>query len=455
LPADKLLQYRFFNGNPSVAQRREGERMVYSWEMTGIKPLSTEPNMVAPSDVAPKLVMSTSPDWESKSMWFYRVNEDYGSFGWDDEILKKTREILEGAENEHDSISRLTHWVADEIRYSGISMGEGEGFTLHKGSMTFADRCGVCKDKAGMLVTMLRAAGFEAYAAMTMAGSRIEDIPADQFNHSVTVVKRRSGEYQLLDPTWVPFVRELWSSAEQQQHYLMGLPDGADLMETPVSPAQAHYITFDGFSAIGEDGTLTGGFTLRAEGQSDAAIRRIFTSSARESWNGRIAQALREAHPNAELVSLSFEDPYDYSDPILLTIEYTVPRYATVTSQYIIFTPFLLAGPFSRAIGHLGLDTGLETREYPFRDRCSRMMNVSESVRVPQYSRVVFAPENKERIGQAARFDGKYSPAERQVSVSMEVVLEKRVYEPYEWPNVREVVSWHERYRSEPVILAR
>jgi hypothetical protein len=455
LPADKNLQYRFYNGNPKVEQRRDGQQMIYRWELNDIKPFRSEPNMVALSDVAPKLVMSTSPDWEAKSMWFYKVNEDYGSFEWDEEILKKTREILKDAENEHDSISRLTHWVADEIRYSGISMGEGEGFTLHKGTMTFTDRCGVCKDKAGMLVTMLRAAGFESYAAMTMAGSRIEDIPADQFNHSVTVVKLKNGEYKLLDPTWVPFVRELWSSAEQQQHYLMGLPQGADLMETPVSPPQAHYIVFDGFSAVGEDGTLTGGFTLRAEGQSDAAIRRNFTSTPRDSWDFRIAQALREAHPGAELVNVAYEDPYDYSQPILLTVEYTVPRYADVSDKYIIFTPFLLAGPFSRAIGHLGFDTDLDTREYPFRDRCSRLLVVSESIRVPEFSKVVNMPPWKESIGLAAGFDGKYESGEREVKVSMEVRMGKRVYEPSDWPQVKEVVEWHKRYRDEPVILGR
>lgn len=57
----------------------------------------------------------------------------------------------------------LTHWVADNIRYSGISMGKGEGFTLHNLKMNYTDRCGVCKDIAGTLIAFLRMAGFEAY----------------------------------------------------------------------------------------------------------------------------------------------------------------------------------------------------------------------------------------------------------------------------------------------------
>ena len=81
------------------------------------------------------------------------------------------------------------------MRYAirAFPWANGEGFTLHKGEMTFNDRCGVCKDKAGMLITMLRAAGMKSYPAMTMAGSRIDYIPADQFNHCVTVVKLKDG----------------------------------------------------------------------------------------------------------------------------------------------------------------------------------------------------------------------------------------------------------------------
>ena len=46
----------------------------------------------------------------------------------------------------------LVHWVAQNIRYSGQTMGEGEGFTLHPANMIFEQRSGVCKDIAGMLI---------------------------------------------------------------------------------------------------------------------------------------------------------------------------------------------------------------------------------------------------------------------------------------------------------------
>ena len=171
--------------------------------------------MVDLFDVAPKLMMSSTPEWKDKSLWFHGVNEEYGSFEPTPAAQKKVDELLAGVTDEIERIAILTHWVADNIRYSGISMGEGEGYTLHNTEMNFTDRCGVCKDKASLLIAMLRMAGFEAHPAMTMAGSRIETIPADHFNHCVAVVKLQNGTYIPLDPTWVPFNRELCRAAAE------------------------------------------------------------------------------------------------------------------------------------------------------------------------------------------------------------------------------------------------
>ena len=163
--------------------RYEDGRKAYTFAMEDMMPFRREPNMVDLFDAAPKLMMSSTPHWKDKSLWFNKVNEDYGSFAPLPEAQKKVDELIKGKKTEMEKIAVLTHWVADNIRYAGISMGKGEGYTLHDTKMNYTDRCGVCKDIAGTLVSFLRMAGFEAYPAMTMAGSRVESIPADHFNH--------------------------------------------------------------------------------------------------------------------------------------------------------------------------------------------------------------------------------------------------------------------------------
>jgi hypothetical protein len=454
IPKDKLLQFRFYNGEAEVSALKDGDNMQYSFTKRDILHQKPEPRVVAQSDVAPKLLLSTSPDWFAKSTWFFNVNEDFGSFETTPEITAKVNEILKGAKTEMDTVSLLTHWCADEIRYSGISMGEGEGFTLHRGEMTFNDRCGVCKDKAGMLITMLRAAGMKSYPAMTMAGSRIDYIPADQFNHCVTVVRLKDGKYHLLDPTWVPFTRELWSSAEQQQQYLMGVPEGADLGTTPISAPENHYIKITGNSILSPEGTLTGTVEITAEGQSDATVRGLFKYSRPSLWKTNVEKELIKIHPKAHVTKIEFSDPIAYKEgPVTVKISYMIPEYAIVSGNTIIFTPITVAPVFKSYQGQLSFDTGLKERQYPFRDRCSRLVEISETVTLPRIRNVVCLPSAEKQDGKAASFNGGYELKGNTLSFSGTARFGKRVYEASEWPEFRSAVDGQNKFADEPVIF--
>lgn len=454
VPATKRLQYQFYNGAVQTYSWIEGDKTVYTFTGRMLKPLKSESRMVAMSDVAPKLLLSTSPDWYVKSTWFFSVNEDFGSFESTPEIKAKVNQILKGARNEMDSVSRLTHWCGDEIRYSGISMGDGEGFTLHKGAMTFADRCGVCKDKAGMLITMLRAAGFQSYPAMTMAGSRIDYIPADQFNHCVTVVKLRDGKYHLLDPTWVPFLRELWSSAEQQQQYLMGVPEGADLATTPLSAPENHYIRISGHARLSENGTLTGTVEITAEGQSDATVRSLLRNSRPDQWKANLEKEIMKINPKAKVTATGFSDPFDYiSGPVRISISYVIPGDAVVSGGMMVFTPVTAAQVFKNYQSHLSFDTGLKDRQYAFRDRCSHLVEISETIELPRNARPVRIPEKAVTQGTAVSFDGGYTLNGNTLTYNVKAVYGKRLYEAADWPEFRQAVEAQNRFAEQPVIL--
>lgn len=455
VPLSKPLQYEFYNGEATSKAEMKDNRILYTFSKKNISPWKGESRSVDASDIAPKLLLSSTPGWKEKSLWFYGVNEEYGSFESTPAIDAKVRELLRKARTEIDSVTILTHWAGDEIRYSGISMGKGEGYTLHKGAMDFTDRCGVCKDKAGMLITLLRAAGFEAYPAMTMAGSRIDYIPADQFNHCVTVVKsRRDGKYHLLDPTWVPFTRELWSSAEQQQNYLMGVPEGADLAETPVSNPQNHYLRISGMSVIHPDGTLEGEYTVTAEGQTDAAIRGMFTRAFKADWQSNVEKEILRISPQAQLVKVTYDEPYNYlAGPINMHFRIRIPDYATVTRDELIFTPLTAAGFFRRAMPHLTFDTGMEKREFPFRDRTSHAVEISEKINVENATETVSMPESATGEGSGAFYRGSYKQAGGEVSFSFTAEFPKRIYQPSDWTSFKAAVAYQNKLASSPIIM--
>ena len=453
----KQLQYQVYNGDVVVGRMPADEqgRTIYTFSKSDIEPLVREPRAVAGNDIGCKLLLSTSPDWQAKSRWFYGVNEDYGSFKPTAAMKKKVDELLRGAKDEMDSIGRLTHWVADNIRYAGISMGEGEGFTLHSAEMNFTDRCGVCKDKASTLVGMLRAAGFTAYAAMTMAGERIDRIPADQFNHSVCAVQLRDGTMQMLDPTWVPNVRELWSSAEQQQGYLIGTAEGCDLMETPLSAPENHYVRISGVSHIDEQGTLEGTITITAEGQSDAAVRGVF--SARQSeWWGNLERELLKIAPNAEIINIDYTDPDRYLEqPVRISYIYSIPGYATVSKNTVEFIPLTARNFYQRAMGHLYFDLTQAERTQPFADRCSRMVQIEEEIFLPFEPKRFHYPMVDGVADPAASFGCGFQLEGRKLTFGESLVFSKRRYEAADWMPFRASALAQQKVAETPVIVTK
>ncbi len=452
VPSNKKLQYEFYNGTARHYAHIVEDRIEYFWEVKNIKPYKREPSMVSPSDVFPKLLLSTSPDWKAKSLWFYKVNEDYGSFEYNKEIKDKVNEIIKGAKSDIEKISRLTHWVAEEIRYSGLSMGKGEGYTLHKGTMTFRDRCGVCKDKAGMLITMLRAAGFKAYPAMTMAGSRIDRIPADQFNHCVTVVKYR-GKYMLLDPTWVPGVRELWSSAEQQQEYLMGIPEGADLKTTPISPPENHYLKYFFKRKILKNGKAIVNMIIEGEGQSDSMLRRFFTRSQVSEWDKNLKSEILKLFPSLRILSIKYQNPYDISKPMKIEVKFEKDEDFLKGKHLIYLKSYYSKLPLGYAIGFSRFSEKLKKRKYPFRTRCSQLVKIKETIELPFNFKLVNLPKLKKIKGSGADFKGSILKKGRRIFINSTITLKKRIYQPEDWESFRDSLGEFRKIENSFLII--
>lgn len=448
IPTNKEMQFQFYQGECASSMRYEDGLKAYTFSMNDMMPLKQEPNMVDPFDCAPKLMMSSTPEWQDKSRWFNKVNEDYCSFAPLTEAQKKVDELIKGKTTEMEKIAVLTHWVADNIRYSGISMGKGEGFTLHNTQMNYTDRCGVCKDIAGTLVSFLRMAGFEAYPAMTMAGSRVESIPADHFNHCVAVVKLASGTYMPLDPTWVPFCRELWSSAEQQQNYLPGVPEGSDLCITPVSAPENHYVRIKADNKLDADGTLTGQFTITAEGQSDSNIRRIFTTGWQSQWQHSLESQLLAVSPRARLIRVDYgKDPKNYQTaPISITFRYEIPDYALAGEKELLFKPMVMNNLYNQVKSYLRINTGIAERSYGFKDACSRLVELDETILLPKGYQLVNGNMKNSQSSTAADFEGSLQQIDGKVVLHQKLALKKRVYEASDWDGFRSAVNAHKDF---------
>ncbi|MBN2430141.1 MAG: DUF3857 and transglutaminase domain-containing protein [Acidobacteria bacterium] len=442
LPKDKPLQYRFYHGEVAPFLEFTDFGMRYVFEKNDIEPVTREPHMVDISDVCQKLLLSTTARWEDKSEWFYGVNENF-SFEVIPAVQEKVDELIRPCRTDEEKIDVLNHWVAHYIRYSGLSMGQGEGYTLHPSDMIFRDRSGVCKDKASLLVTFLRAAGFDAYPAMTMAGARIEDFPADHFNHSVVALRQKDGTFRLLDPTWVPWVREQWSSAEQEQQYLIGYKEGQPLMTTPYSPPERHYYDLHVRGAIDTGGTLTGRITLECEGQTDSRLRRLIRRDHPMQTEAYFIHTVTQDFPAAEITNLQYQDPGDISQPMKVSFDVRIPGFALKSLSGLAFrSPALIYA------GNDAINQELEwtipddetERRHGIRTRCTKLYRITEEITLPGGAEPVVLMNGRDHQGEFANVECASTLEDNVVRNSLTLAFNKRVFPPEAWPDLREVI---------------
>ncbi len=438
-PKGMEVQYGVYNGALRSSIWFDGDRRVYTWEAESLPAIKREPHMVALDDVATKVVLATVPDWEMKSRWFYEVNE--GQFDADDAIRAKVREITEGLTDEKAKIAACNQWVADHIRYIGTSRGPCEGFTLHKSVETFHDRGGVCKDKAGMLVTMLRVLGHEAYAALTMAGSRVEAIPADQFNHTVTALRNKDGTFDILDPTWSPMSRELWSSREALQGLVYGTPEGQPLTLSPYFAPDHNRWEVTAASEIDDDGALRTRIAMNMNGYPCTFLRRALGGRPDDERRAVLEKALNIA-PNARIEAFDAIDPYDYSRDGFLKLTAAAERFAALGEKSLLFKMPAMTLPLAeQLLPEWSYDIKKEKRQYGLRLRATRLVRVEETIKLPPGWRAFHLPDSVSLDTNSAAVTFSATAGDDSISYRFELVLKDQIIAPEDYSGFRKVMK--------------
>ncbi len=109
-------------------------------------------------------------------------------------------------------------------------------------SMTFERKAGICRDKAALLVAMLRIAGFESYPVLIMNGPKKDaEVPQPFFNHAISCVRNPDGTYLLMDAT-DENTKELCPAYLNDQSYVVASQKGETLHTSPIIPAEQNMV---------------------------------------------------------------------------------------------------------------------------------------------------------------------------------------------------------------------
>ena len=121
----------------------------------------------------------------------------------------------------------------------------------------------------------------------------------------------------------------------------------------------------------------------------------------------------------------------------------------------IVFTPFVAANLFRSVQGQLSFNTALKDRKYNFNDRCSRLVELKESVKLPSGYLYSKGKVQLNSPGDAVSSEGQLIQQGQNLEFSFTGKYNKRIYEPRDWESFRNAVDNQNYFAENPVVLIK
>ena len=348
------------------AQTNADGSVTHLWEASNVPRMFAEPGMPPYEMTLQRLYVSTLPDWQAVSQWYWNLSLPHLD-ATTPEIQETNKLLTAGMTNEMDKIKAIFYYVSKNIRYMGLTPEKDRpGFEPHDVKLTFDKNYGVCRDKAALLVEMLREAGLKAYPVLISVGvKRDPEVPDPGFNHAIVGVELKKGDYVLMDPT-DENTRQLLPYYDADQSYLICRPKGENLLTSPVESPDQNLMHVTTTGTLTATGVLTARSELSFEGVNDDAYRNAFVTMKPDDLRRFFERDIKRVLPGAKLerLTLTPENMLDMSTNIHALLTYTASGLtADGQDKSLISLPWI-----GKGVGILNFilrDTGLEKRKYP------------------------------------------------------------------------------------------
>lgn len=184
----------FYFNKPVVPGLKEsveekGDQRLYKFLAENVPAIEPEAGQPPFTEILGHVHVSTYKSWDEMGKWYWGLVKD--QFIPDDEVRRRTAEITKGAKDERAKVKAVYDWVVQKTRYVALEFGI-HGFKPYRCAQIFARGFGDCKDKATLIVTMLKELGIPSTIVIVRTGMRgqIEPEPASlaPFDHAIAYV---------------------------------------------------------------------------------------------------------------------------------------------------------------------------------------------------------------------------------------------------------------------------
>ena len=274
--------------------------------------------------------------WEQVGRWYQGLLASVPAAGED--LARTARELTAGREERRARLAALLDFVRRRVRY--VAAGAAiDGHRPAAPGEVLARRWGDCKDKAVLLVAMLRGVGIEAYPALIHLGAD-DSIDAEfpspfQFNHVVVAVAAGgvaapgdpvADGLLFVDPTQEGRSIRWLHPAVQDQYALVVRNAGSALVRTPLQP-ELEGGRIDTRLTLGPAGDAEGQTRFDISGDAGAVFASAFADNRPEEIEPAVRQVLGQIFPGADLSEVKWDFPDSDVPAVTLSARVRLPAF--------------------------------------------------------------------------------------------------------------------------------
>lgn len=412
----------------------DGDNIKYVWEAKNVPRMFEEPNMPPIESVVQRVLASTINSWEDVSKWYWNLCLPHLN-ATTPEMEKVVKDMIKDKDDDIDKIKAIYYFVAQQVRYMGVTTEtDAPGFEPHDVSLTFNNRYGVCRDKAALLVAMLRLAGYKAYPVIIMVGPKLDkDVPLPYFNHAVCCVELPDGKVIFMDPT-NESSKEIFPAYLCDRSYLVAKPEGATLMTTPIVPARENMVEIATDGTLSSDGLADVETTIRFDGINDSLYRGHFAKLSNDERRTFFENILRKAIPSSQLFyyTITPENLFDMSEVLSVKMRFTAKNsFVSGDSMSALNLPWL--GGSIGIVNYIIGTTGLTERKYPLVTEVACGYSEKINLTLPKNFKAESLPKFKEINSDAVNFTKSISVKDKNLTASSEFLIKVVEFSPMQY----------------------
>jgi cellulose synthase operon protein C len=335
----------------SAKTEKNGQTLVYRFEADAVPRLAAEPQMPGWSEMSAMLHLSTYENWDKVGRYYWGLVRE--QLVPNDEVKKTVNEVLKGIDRRDTQkvVAAIYGFVVTHTRYVALEFGI-HGFKPYRVDTVLNRKFGDCKDKASLMVSMLKLANVDAKLVLLRTrelgrlSSEVASLAA--FNHAIAFVPALK---LFLDGTAEFHGTHELPSSDRLANYLMIEPEGvSEFRTTDQTLPQENTTRREAVFQVRSDGSAKATGVTTTSGQSAPDVRRRYETLGTRSTV--FEEEWGQQYPGAKAKKISAENlGLEQSPNIRFEVE--LPRFAEASASELRFYPLGAPRTFTQAFASL------------------------------------------------------------------------------------------------------